>query len=156
MKLREFVQATGLMVSRLDNTNWDQRIGTYEPGSSCCIGAHLAHWFHKETGKLGDYVTGEEEAAKFLGCSPDQLGLILHAAGAPRDPFGTDLWELHPTEVWQNLLLIETMPPADIPSGVPTDYGESTAAKTWLQEQRKRIHEARHPLPVSRRPCLRV
>ena len=146
MKLREFVQATGLMVSRLDNTNWTQSIGCYEPGKSCCIGAHLAHWFHKETGKPIDYITGEQEAAKFLGCTQGQLRWMLHAAGAPKYPFGMDPWELHPFEVWKNLLLIETLPP-DVSGDCVSFYSEQQAVETWLQEQRKRIHEAQRVRP---------
>ena len=136
MKIREFVQVTASMVAGLNNSNWNQRIGCYKPGSSCCIGAHLAHWFHQESNCSGDFIAGEREAARFLGCTDSQLAWLLHAAGAPRYPFGRDPWPLHPTEVWKNLLLVETMPPE------ANTEEKLLAAKAWLQQQRKRIHEA--------------
>ena len=133
-------------MAELNNTNWDQHIGEYDPDRPCCIGAHLAHWFHRDLGGPGDYFRGETEVADFLGCNSMQLNLLLHAAGAPEFPFGPEPWSLHPTEVWRNLLLIETLPPENAdPFWYEAEGKEATEA--WLQQQRKRIHD---------QPCLRV
>lgn len=130
--LKQFVSKTQKLADSLNDKNWDQSEGTYSPNFRCCIGAHLANLFRDNLDPVGgwlDYERGQAAAARYIGCTVEQLGLLLHAAGAPVKPFGGNRWPLHPAFVWQNLKRIEELPPED-----------ATAVDDWLHQYHEQFN----------------
>ena len=90
----------------LDPDMFNQSVGSYHKGESCCVGAHLAHFM----GVGNRYTGGIKAWARHVGGNAAQAMLLLRNAGAGHDPFGVDPWPLHPAEVFANLIFIEELP----------------------------------------------
>ena len=85
----------------------DQFVGKYtDDDTPCCIGARLAGFFQKSD----YYIHGLDEFAKQLGGNRLHLISILKECGAGQHPFSTHEWPVHPTQVWKNMMRIETLP----------------------------------------------
>ena len=129
-ELTAFVNETLPVITALNDENWDQDMGTYGLTPRCCIGAHLANHFRvakwpaqdQDEAALArlpryclgtDWQRGRAYAAIAIGCTGWQVDALLHAAGAPEEPFSPDPWPVPPTTVWQNLTLIKGLPSSD-------------------------------------------
>ena len=124
MKLKQFATRTQHIADSLNEDNWDQLEGAYDPDKPCCIGAHLANFFGvavPESNDLDcqenflarrtDYLRGKHAACEYIGCNGAQLCLMLHAAGGPWNSFNPEDWHNPVGVVWRNLAQIETLPP---------------------------------------------
>ena len=126
MKLKEFATKTQHIADSLcEDDNWDQSVGGYASDIACCVGAHLARFFGvtaqdqgvpRDEDEIGayastDYIRGRQAACEYIGCTQSQLNLMLHAAGAPWNPFSPGDWHNPIGIVWRNLAQIETLPP---------------------------------------------
>ena len=88
----------------------NQGVGSYYPGWSCCVGAHLANFFDKAQFEEKDFVRGGEAFASALGLNLAQVVIMLRTAGAGVNPFSTDKWPALPADVFHNLAEIEEAP----------------------------------------------
>ena len=165
MTIASFVQHTSYVVNSLDDSNWNERCTQYVPDQRCSVGAHLAHhyrlslfdWREKmpeysfeqiyETRGPSDPDAAIGAISRDIGCTSWQVDLLLYAAGAPRKPFGFDIWTLrllgsdktrdsryvwkrHARDVWANFAKIETLPPIASPD---------MEREKWAKEHRTRF-----------------
>ena len=122
-------------IAELEPKRINQMNGYYKHGSSCCVGAYLAHYLDSE--KLqsdGYYKTGIAEWARVIGGNELHVILLLRQSGAGHDPFSEEPWENSVKEVWENLQKIETLPETKGGNFARMHLGESDLSGADLRD----------------------
>ena len=158
------IQQSGLygtlrpIFQKINNGNWDQETGYVHmqdlrednelvPGFKCCVGAHIAVRLNILCSPQHDiyaFDDGEfyilDKLNEICEISEYMMYALFHCAGAPENPFSHIKWDKHPTEVLENMMYIETLPP--IPQDDITNidqYYKSPDVIEWLELERWRI-----------------
>ena len=77
------------------------------PSQRCCVGAHLAEsYYTKGVHCLVEYLRDKG----FKGITAVHLGIMFRRCGLYVDPWGSDEWNILPSEVFGKMLKIEKVP----------------------------------------------
>ena len=91
---------------------WDQSSGVGP--TPCCVGSHLAKDLNPDLflrkPRLLEYKKGIHQFCEKTGLRPSDVAKLLAAAGASRNPFGSEPWILPMSKVISNLMEIESIP----------------------------------------------
>ena len=100
---------------KIPRHQFNQNLSYYtiaEDECGCCVGAHLTQILPEPT-KSGYFLHGIHQWYLAMGYQVeyrqrcDRADTLLRICGAPSDPWNSDLWPFHPSEVFYNLSILE-------------------------------------------------